>query len=352
MKRILAGLTVLVMMNVIIGCDRKSPSKQDASDTIMSRADAIEVEVTVKPTEVKVTGKPIKAETLSQTVIGTSVRIKPPAGFVKADRFPGFMNESTKSSIMVTELPAPYSEVTRGFTDAKLMKAQNMTLLEKSTIVVDGYSAMLLHLEQPAYGILFNKWVLVVDYPKLTTMITASFPKAESAGQGELLKSALLSLTFGKKIDPMDALIFTITPEPPFEVATVMGQNLVLTPNGQFPIKDKNAPYIMASLSFSKGLVVANTRTFAVKRILDIAKTAKLKDFSIESNEPVTIGPLSGHTIIANGVDIETDVPMTIYQVLLTGSSEYTVIVGLTPTDQKDKYLPIFKNISRTFSMK
>lgn len=352
MKRILAGLTVLVMMNVIIGCDRKSPSKQDASDTIMSRADAIEVEVTVKPTEVKVTGKPIKAETLSQTVIGTSVRIKPPAGFVKADRFPGFMNESTKSSIMVTELPAPYSEVTRGFTDAKLMKAQNMTLLEKSAVVIDGYPAMLLHLEQPGYGMLFNKWALVVDYPKLTTMITASFPKTQSTGQGELLKSALLSVTFGKKNDAIDALIFIVTPEPPFEIAKVVGQNLILSPDGQFPMIDESVPYMIVGLSISEGLVVSNKKSFAIKRILDIAKTAKVKDLSIETNVPVTIGSLSGYTTIATGRDKETDTPMTIYQVLLTGSSEYSLIVGLTPTDQKDKYLPIFKNISRTFSMK
>ncbi len=55
----------------------------------------------------------------SVAVPGTSVRLPPPEGFMPADRFPGFMKESTGSSIMVSEIPGPYGEVTAGFSNKK-----------------------------------------------------------------------------------------------------------------------------------------------------------------------------------------------------------------------------------------
>ena len=89
------------------------------------------------------------------SIPGTSVSLSPPEGFMPADRFPGFMKESTGSSIMVSEIPAPYAEVTAGFSDKKQMQTRGMTLLSHSSVKVNGQRAMLIHVEQPAYGTLF-----------------------------------------------------------------------------------------------------------------------------------------------------------------------------------------------------
>ena len=42
---------------------------------------------------------------------GTRVIITAPSGFVAFDRFPGYVSEETGSSVMVSELPAPFAEV-------------------------------------------------------------------------------------------------------------------------------------------------------------------------------------------------------------------------------------------------
>ena len=51
---------------------------------------------------------------LAGEVPGTSATLTPPDGFVEATRFPGFIKESTGSSIMISEIPGPYAEVTAG----------------------------------------------------------------------------------------------------------------------------------------------------------------------------------------------------------------------------------------------
>ncbi len=49
-------------------------------------------------------------------VPGTKVRLVPPTGLKPSERFPGFWDEETNSSIVITEMPAPYSEIATGFT--------------------------------------------------------------------------------------------------------------------------------------------------------------------------------------------------------------------------------------------
>jgi hypothetical protein len=281
-------------------------------------------------------------------VPGTSVSLSPPSGFVSADRFPGFMKESTGSSIMVSEIPGPYAEVTAGFSDKRQMQARGMTLLGNSSVKVDGQKAMLLEVEQPAYGTLFRKWMLAVERPGGTALIVASFPKEERK-QGEDLKAAILAAAFGKASDPANALAFTATPVDPFQVAKVMGQNMILSPGGRFPLKDENAPFMVLGLSVSEDLTIAEQKAFAERRVVS---TATVKNITVEQTSPITIGRLSGCATTAKGEGEDAATPLTIYQVLLFDESGYCVIQGVTPTTEKGKYIPIFKQIAKTFRMK
>lgn len=281
-------------------------------------------------------------------VPGTSVSLPPPSGFVPADRFPGFMKESTGSSIMVSEIPGPYSAVTAGFSDKRQMQARGMTLIGNSSVKVDGQTAMLLEVEQPAYGTLFRKWMLVIERPAGTALIVASFPKAE-AEQGGELKAAILAAVFGKPSDPAHALAFVATPVTPFQVAKVMGQSMILSPGGRFPLKDENAPFMVLGLSASEDLAIADQRAFAERRV---ANTATVKDIKVELTAPITIGHLSGYATTANGVGEDAATPLTIYQVFLFDKSGYCVIQGVTPTAEKETYVPIFQQVAKTFRMK
>jgi hypothetical protein len=281
-------------------------------------------------------------------VPGTSVRLSPPGGFVPADRFPGFMKESTGSSIMVSEIPGPYAEVTAGFSDKRQMQARGMTLLGSSSVKVDGQKAMLLEVEQPAYGTLFRKWMLAVERPGGTALIVASFPKTE-AKQSEELRAAILAAAFGKPSDPADALTFVATPVAPFQLAKVIGQNMILSPGGRFPLKDEHAPFMVLGLSASEDLAISDQKAFAERRV---SNTATVKDITVGQTSSITIGDLSGYATTANGLGEDAATPLTIYQVLLFDESGYCVIQGVTPTADKETYVPLFQQIAKTFKMK
>jgi hypothetical protein len=290
----------------------------------------------------------VASNAMAGQIPGTTVSIIPPNGYVAADRFPGFMNEATGSTIMVSEIPGPYGEVTAGFNDKKRMHAQGMTLLGKSSVQVDGHNGMLLQVEQPAYGTLFKKWMVAVDRSRATTLIVASYPEA-AAEQGELLKTAILAATFGKATDPIDALTFSVTPSPPFKVAKVLAQDMILSPDGRFPIKDENVPFMILGLSTSENLTIPDKKTFSERRV---TKTAKVKNISVNQSTPVKIGDLSGFATTAKGEGEDAATPLTIYQVLLYDTSGYCVIQGITPSAEKNTYMPVFKKIAKSFKMK
>lgn len=285
---------------------------------------------------------------IADQVSGTSVSLPPPIGFTAAHRFPGFMNEATSSSIMVSEIPGPYAEVMAGFIDSKRMQAQSMTLLSKSSVIVDGHTAMLLRIEQPAYGTIFRKWIVALDRSGATTLIVASYPKAE-VQQEEPLKRAILAATVGKTADPVNALTFSVTPSSPFKIAKVIGQMMILSPDGRFPVKDENVPVMVLGLSVSEDLPIPDKKTFAEQRI---TKTAKVKNIAVGQTVPITIGQLSGYATTATGIGEDAATALTIYQVILFDRAGYSLIQGITPTAQNGSYVPIFEQIAKSFRMK
>jgi hypothetical protein len=284
----------------------------------------------------------------AKQIEGTSVNIDPPEGYIESDRFAGFMNEPMASSIVISELPAPYNQAIKGFSDERLMKEKGMTQLQKSHVTINGYNGVLFHIEQPAYGLLFKKWILAVEYDKKTLLIVASYP--ETAEEQELiLKQAILKLKLSDASDPLDTLGFSIIPKPPFEIANTVAKQLVLSPGGQFPIKNERDPFMVIGLSLTDEMPVPNKKLFAEERIKQV-KT--VENVTIKESVPVKIGELSGYETVAAAKKSESDLLLTIYQVILFDESGYSIIQGLLPESDENNYLPIIRDISNTFKMK
>ena len=282
------------------------------------------------------------------SIPGTAVILRPPAGFELTDRFPGFLHKSTVSSIMATEIPGPFSEVTNGISDAEAAGQKGVTILSSMPVTVDGKRAIVLHARQTGQGGVFKKWIVAVDLAGSTTLIVATYPEQYSAENEQPLRESLLGASFGDPGDPMDALAFTVTPVDPFGVAHVMGQNMVLTDRGQFPVGESD-PLMVFGLSASEGMVVSGQESFALERFSQVAGVEKI---TIQETETVTIDGLSGISTTATGVGAELKTPLTIYQVMLFDGDGYCLIQAITPSRSADTYLPLFKQIANTFKMR
>lgn len=128
-----------------------------------------------------------------ERVPGTQVSIDAPEGFQKTNRFPGYIHEEAGASIMVTEIPGPYSQVTKKFNERDL-GAKGMKLIEKKPVNIQEHDGLLLNVAQSAHGREFMKWLLVFGSEQKTILVTAAFPRETANELSEKIKSSLLSV--------------------------------------------------------------------------------------------------------------------------------------------------------------
>jgi hypothetical protein len=179
---------------------------------------------------------------LSQ-IPGTRVSLLKPIGFTTAENFPGYQNKSAGASVMVTEIPGPYSEVTKGFTTGR-MKARGMTLRSKEEIAVDGREGLLMSVTQRAYGRTFAKWISVIGDEEETVMITATFLKDRESDFSSSLRHVVLNVRWdkSKQVDPFSDLRFTILETDRMEYVKRLGKTLLYSRDGLFPATSPEHP--------------------------------------------------------------------------------------------------------------
>lgn len=251
---------------------------------------------------------------LEKPVKGTHVIVTPPAGFVVADRFPGFMSEETGSSVMVSELPAPFAEVTKDFS-APGFKKQGMTLLSQVKMSYGAHDGLLISASQAARGIDWLKWMGVFGDSKVTYIVTATFPKEAEAELSDLLKKSVMGARVSSiNVDPLDALTFRVSPTNDMKMAKVIGNGVLFSKGGIFPAKSIETPIFVVGASASKGLAISDKKVFAEARLL---KIATIKDVRVKGTAPITVGGLDGFESTADAVDADGGAKMLIYQVVL-----------------------------------
>lgn len=77
--------------------------------------------------------------------------------------------------LLVTELPAPFQAVYKGFT-ASALKAEGMTLIDKQTIDFNNSKAIYVKVRQPVKGIMYLKQILVFGDSKKTVIVNGIYP--------------------------------------------------------------------------------------------------------------------------------------------------------------------------------
>ncbi|TAH22547.1 MAG: hypothetical protein EAZ08_01360 [Cytophagales bacterium] len=109
-------------------------------------------------------------------VKGTKISIILPNGFSKATTFLGFQNEKKGATINVMEMPAPFSEISKGFSKEALAQ-KGVEVQEIKKMIINNTSAVLITGEQKAYGNIYSKYVLVLGHDKESVIINCAFLK-------------------------------------------------------------------------------------------------------------------------------------------------------------------------------
>jgi len=284
----------------------------------------------------------------AERVAGTKVSLTPPAGFTKATQFPGFIKEEISTSIMVTEIPGPFSELARGFTTAS-MASKGMKLLTKSEVKIASGTAVLCHLSQQAYGQEFMKWMLAWGSEQEGVLVVATCPKTVQAEWSEPLKQALLSCTWDQasKINFFEGLTFRISEQDDLKIANKIGNSLILSRQGAFPQKNPRDPVVVVGASITQGWnFQGNREEFAKERLLS-SKNFRYTKFL--KTEKITINELEGQIIEAEAQDIKSGNQRFILHAIIFSPDGYYIFQGLADIKEKGRYALIFRRILESF---
>jgi hypothetical protein len=283
-------------------------------------------------------------------VPGTKASLVPPASLKSSDRFPGFLDEETSSSIVITELPAPYSEIADGFTKEALA-TKGMNLLSKKEISLDGRPGVLLHVGQEARSIAFLKWMVVTGNEKETLLVTATFPEEMKAQFSSVMGQSALSVKWDAeaKIDPVAGLNFSFEDDPSLKFARRFSKMVTFTKDGALPGKPTNDPFFIIGSSVSQ-VMISDIRKFAEARLKEIEKVSGV---AIKKQSDVTIAGLPGNEIFALAkLNAEPNKTVIIYQVLLLDGKDYFVMRGVVSRGEQEKYLEVFARVAQSFRKK
>jgi len=283
---------------------------------------------------------------------GTKVNLIKPAGFIESTNFPGFQQNSSGATIIVTELPGPYKEVSESFT-AENLKSRGMILQSTEKTTIDGYPGLIIKFSQQAYGQDFGKLGILFGDDQETIFVVASFPVETEKDLLAPLKDSILSAKWDRKkvVDPFADLTFTLDDSSsPLKFAKRVQSTLLYSKDGQFPVA-VDAPIFIVGKAVSDLAEeqIADQKAFAESRL---NQTVENKNIVVQTNEPITIGALSGYELVASGEDASTNTPVAIYQTILFEGKTYYIFQGVVGAKAKDQFISEFKKMTRNFKQK
>jgi hypothetical protein len=280
----------------------------------------------------------------------TKVSLVPPAGLRLTERFPGFSDEETGSSIMITQMPTPYSEITNWITKEEFAK-RGMSLLSRREVSLNGRSGILLHVRQEAHSVAFLKWIVAAGNEKESVLVTATFPEEMKAQLSSAMEQSALSVHWDAeaKIDPLAGLNFSFNDDPLLKFAERISRTVILTKDGVLPGKATNDSLFIIGSSLPHP-IISDLGKFAEERLMQIEQVSGI---AIKKQSDVTIDGLSGKEIVAEAQwkDLP-DAPVVVYQVLLLDGEYHFIMQGFAPRKEQEKYLAVFTRIAKSFRKK
>jgi hypothetical protein len=281
-------------------------------------------------------------------VPGTQVSVAVPDGFESAKLFPGFQHGDTGSSIMITEMPAPF-DVVRGAMTQEGLASRGMTLLSTEQVQIAGMDGLLVSASQEASGVAFRKWLGVFGTDSATVMVVAAFPETAATRMSEPLKRTVMSAQWDMEADvgTFDGLTYRIQETTKLKIANRMSNMLTLTREGKPGPVPPNEPFLIVGSSISE-VEIQDVETFAKSRV---KQTAEVKGISDIQGESMTIGGVPGYEIVATAKDAGSGTLVRLYQVIAVKGRTYYIVQGFVGESIADEYLGEFRKIAKSLSV-
>ncbi|MDD2983293.1 MAG: hypothetical protein PHQ74_07890 [Crocinitomicaceae bacterium] len=279
-----------------------------------------------------------------QNIKGTKVSLIPPNGFTDGLNFLGLQQVESGSSILILDIPGPYSEISKGITkENMLLKGVEVKKIEK--LIMNGLPAIFVTGKQNAHENRYTKYILVFGTDNETIMINSVFPENLKKIGSEIKKSILtVFYEADKKINPFETLDYTIdVSESKLKFGKSMSNALIFSVDGHVPTASSDKTNLIVTKSFSQ-ITAEDKKLFCMNRL----KQTPIEIVQIEYTNEITIDGISGYEIYAKGKSKNSDETENIYQVILFSDKLYYLFFGTT-NDETNESVEEIKKAVKTF---
>ena len=289
----------------------------------------------------------INPDTNRVNIKGTRVWIVPPHGFAESTTFKGFKQVNSESSmIMINEIPGPYSEIIKGFTENRLATG-GMKLKQKESILVGNKESLWVEVEQSGSGKTYSKIILITPQPGSTLLLNGVYP-IDSLKVGVEIRQSFQSLYIDTlmKIDPRNELDYSLYEQAGhFVYVGVIGNGMLFNRDGLTPTRSGDETMLVTDKSYIKQ-TISDRRAFSISRLKQYPQ--KFEWLNENGVADISLDGLEGTVTFGRSPGSKED----IYQVLLFGDDGgYCLLVGTYPTSHPESLKDI-KAVFQTFKRK
>jgi hypothetical protein len=289
----------------------------------------------------------IYPDTNRVNIKGTRVWMVPPHGFSESLTFKGFKQVNSESSmIMINEIPGPYTEIIKGFTENRLATG-GMKLKQKESILVGNKESLWVEVEQSGSGKMYSKIILITPQPGSTLLLNGVYP-VDSLKVGEEIRQSFHSLFIDTlmKINPRNELDYSLYEQAGnFVFVGVIGNGMLFNRDGLTPTRSGDETMLVTDKSYIKQ-TISDRRTFSISRLKQYPQ--KFEWLNENGVAEISLDGLDGTVTFGRSAGSKED----IYQVLLfEDDGGYYLLVGTYPTNRTDALKDI-KAVFQTFRRK
>ena len=283
---------------------------------------------------------------------GLRVGLEPAGDLKLSKRFPGFEDSERKAVAVILDLPASaYRELETAAFDT----AQNKFLqFKRESFPFGSGIGFLVSGTTRENDVTMHRWSLLAlavgeSVPNLTMLVNVEVPEAAiSVYSDAVIRKLLSSVTF--RPAPIDEqlgmLPFTLGDLSGFRVAQVLPTGSVILADGPTDNNERQ-PFMVVSIERGGPVETADRGQFA----RNLLANAPVRDFTLQSAEPMRVGGAPGHEIRANGKGPAGD-PVSFVQWLRFGSGAYLRVIGVSPAEKWDQSFARFRTVRDGISVR
>jgi hypothetical protein len=293
----------------------------------------------------------VAAETI--TPRGSSFGLVPPAGFALSNRFTGFEDGGTGSTVLLAELDkAAYAQLEQATTAD--LSAQGIEFSERVPLKAGAIDGLLFVGAQHVGGLAVRKWIFIFPAESFTGMVTASVPEQYASIHPDAdVRAALASIAVGAPVplaEAVGALPFTLAETETLKFVKTMGGGAVgLTTGSKTTDPDRRQPWLI--ISSSPGYACPGTPRETGELLL--RNGAGLEDVKVAGVQEVKVSDGPGVEVEADAIDSRSRVPLHVVErVGPFDGRDCLMLVGRVRPEQADAAVPEFRKVMDTVQLK